>query len=134
MSPQVNYNGKYLGICDDVAFGEINIDGKQVGDVGDVVMRDRELLAEDGVVMIIANINPKSKKIISSYKEFRYCILDHQRSWLPFESSFLPGSECSQLKSAIASSMRRPHEMSPGTITMSSSVTSFSQFSFSLSG
>jgi len=58
-------NGKYQGICDDVAFGEINIDGKQVGDVGDVVMRDRELLAEDGVVMIIANINPKSKKIVS---------------------------------------------------------------------
>lgn len=57
--------GKYSGISGDVAFGEINIDGKQVGDVGDVVMRDRELLAEDGVVMIIANINPKTKKIIS---------------------------------------------------------------------
>ena len=57
--------GKYSGISGDVAFGEINIDGKQVGDVGDVVMRDRELLAEDGVVMIIANINPKTKKIVS---------------------------------------------------------------------
>lgn len=58
-------SGKYIGITGDVDFGEINIDGKQVGDVGDVVMRDRELLAEDGVVMIIANINPKTKKIIS---------------------------------------------------------------------
>lgn len=58
-------NRKYLGITGDVMFGEINIDGKQVGDVGDVVMRDRELLAEDGVVMIIANINPRTKKIVS---------------------------------------------------------------------
>ena len=43
----------------------MNIDGKQVGNVGDVVMRDRELLAEDGVVMIVANINPRIKKVVS---------------------------------------------------------------------
>ncbi len=58
-------DGEYIGITGDVIFGEMNIDGRQVGDVGDVVMHDRELLAEDGVVMIIANINPKTKKVVS---------------------------------------------------------------------
>lgn len=58
-------NKKYIGITESVPIGEVMIDGRAVGDIGDVVMRDRELLAEDGVLMIIANINPKTKKIIS---------------------------------------------------------------------
>lgn len=37
---------------------------KLFGDIGDIVMRDRELLAKDGVVIISANINPKSKKVV----------------------------------------------------------------------
>ena len=40
------------------------IDGKAFKDVGDVVMRDRELLASDGVILISANINPRTKTII----------------------------------------------------------------------
>lgn len=56
---------KYAGITESVPVGEIMIDGKAVGDVGDVVMHDRELLAEDGVILIVANINPRTKKIIS---------------------------------------------------------------------
>lgn len=55
---------KYLGITDSVKVGEIMIDGKTFGDVGDVVMRDRELLADDGVILICANVNPKTKDII----------------------------------------------------------------------
>ncbi len=57
-------NGKYIGITGDVPCSEILIDGKAFKDVGDVVMRDRELLAEDGVVLISANINPRTKTIL----------------------------------------------------------------------
>ncbi len=57
-------NGKYLGITGDVPCGEIQIDGKAFKDIGDVVMRDRELLAEDGVILIVANINPRTKTVI----------------------------------------------------------------------
>lgn len=57
-------DGKYIGTTGDVHVGEILIDGKTFGDVGDVVMRDRELLADDGVILIAANINPKSKKVV----------------------------------------------------------------------
>lgn len=57
--------GKYRGITGDVAVGEVLIDGKAFKDVGDVVMRDRELLAKDGVLMICANINPRTKALVA---------------------------------------------------------------------
>jgi hypothetical protein len=40
-------------------------DGDAVGEVGEVVMRDRELLGEDGVILLSVNINPRTKKIIT---------------------------------------------------------------------
>lgn len=58
------HNGKYIGISTDVMCGEVLIDGKAFKDVGDVVMRDRELLADDGVILITANINPRTKTVI----------------------------------------------------------------------
>ncbi len=56
--------GKYMGISGDVPCAEVLIDGKAFKDVGDVVMRDRELLAEDGLLLISANINPRSKEVL----------------------------------------------------------------------
>ena len=58
------YNGRYVGITGDVPSGEVLIDGKAFKDVGDVVMRDRELLADDGVLLISANVNPKTKTVV----------------------------------------------------------------------
>ncbi len=48
----------------DINVGEILIDGTAVGDVNDFVMKDRELLAEDGALLIVAHVNPKTKKIL----------------------------------------------------------------------
>lgn len=58
-------NGNYVGITGDVPTGEVLIDGKAFKDVSDVVMRDRELLAKDGVLMVCANINPKTKALVA---------------------------------------------------------------------
>ena len=57
-------NGKYIGITGDVPCGEVMIDGKAFKDISDVVMRDRELLAKDGVILITANINPRTKSVV----------------------------------------------------------------------
>ena len=57
-------DGKYVGITGEVPCNEVLIDGKAFKDVGDVVMRDRELLAKDGVILVTANINPKTKTVI----------------------------------------------------------------------
>ena len=57
-------NGKYVGVTGDVPCGELMIDGKAFKDVSDVVMRDRELLAKDGLILITANINPRTKTVV----------------------------------------------------------------------
>lgn len=45
--------------------GEILIDGAIAGDVNNVVIRDRELLSKDGILLVVANLNPKSKNILA---------------------------------------------------------------------
>ncbi|MCR5114009.1 MAG: ribonuclease J [Acholeplasmatales bacterium] len=57
-------HGKYIGITGDVPCGEVMIDGKAFKDISDVVMRDRELLAKDGLILITANINPRTKQVV----------------------------------------------------------------------
>ena len=52
----------------EIKTGEILIDGTAVGDVNDYVMRDRELLASDGMLLIIANINAKLKTVLGTPK------------------------------------------------------------------
>ena len=59
------HDGTYAGISGSVPVGEIMIDGDAAGDVGDVVMRDRELLGEDGVLLVVSNINPRTKKVLT---------------------------------------------------------------------
>ncbi len=48
----------------DINVGEILIDGTAVGDVNDFVMKDRELLAEDGALLLVAHVSPKTKSIL----------------------------------------------------------------------
>ena len=45
--------------------GEIFVDGILDGDVSDVVLRDRELLSQDGVLLIIANVDARNKKLLT---------------------------------------------------------------------
>ncbi len=52
-------------IKDSVQSGQIMIDGGSIGDVGNIVMRDRHLLAEDGMIVVVAAVSKKDKKIIS---------------------------------------------------------------------
>ena len=44
---------------------EVLVDGHGVGDVGTVVLKDRQMLSNDGVVAIVINLNRKTKKIIN---------------------------------------------------------------------
>ncbi len=62
----VNFNdGKDAYVSrGEIKTGDILIDGTAIGDVNDYVMRDRELLAADGVLLIIANVDPKQKKVL----------------------------------------------------------------------
>ncbi len=46
--------------------GIVMVDGFSIGDVQEVVMRDRKMLAEDGMFVIIASINTKTGKLRKS--------------------------------------------------------------------
>ena len=58
-------NKTLVNTKDKVPSGEVLVDGILDSDVSDVVLRDRELLAEDGVLLIIANIDARNKKVVS---------------------------------------------------------------------
>jgi ribonuclease J len=61
----LNYKDKDVYVSrNDIKVGEILIDGTAIGDVNDYVMKDRELLAEDGALLIVAHVSPKHKKVL----------------------------------------------------------------------
>jgi len=59
-----NGNAKILSKKIDTSY--VMVDGLGVGDVGEVVLRDRQLLAKDGMFTIVVIIDSKTKKIIGT--------------------------------------------------------------------
>lgn len=47
-----------------VPHGEVMIDGNGVGDVGNIVIKDRKTMANDGIVIAVITINKKTKEVI----------------------------------------------------------------------
>jgi ribonuclease J len=48
-----------------VTSGNVLIDGIGVGDVGNIVLRDRKLLSQDGILIVVVTLTRQEKKIIS---------------------------------------------------------------------
>lgn len=46
--------------------GETYVDGVGVGDIGDVVLRDRKQLSEDGMLVIVLTMSKRDKKLVSN--------------------------------------------------------------------
>ncbi|MEA5114116.1 MAG: ribonuclease J [Geobacteraceae bacterium] len=57
----VNGNGAITGT---VESGRVFVDGKGIGDVGEIVLKDRRHLSEDGMVVVIIAINQANGEII----------------------------------------------------------------------
>ena len=48
-----------------VSAGDVMIDGNAIGDVGNVVLRDRKVLSEDGIFIVAITVNRREKKIVA---------------------------------------------------------------------
>lgn len=58
-------NGKLVETNTSIKIDEILIDGKTAGDIGELVLKDRELLSENGIVIVSATVDKTTKKILA---------------------------------------------------------------------
>lgn len=102
-----------------VPAGNVLIDGLGIGDVGNIVLRDRRLLSEDGILVVVVTLNKKSGTIVSGpdiiSRGFVYVreseeLMEkaHKKVSETLEKSISENvSEWSTLKSSIRDSMSR---------------------------
>ena len=56
---------KEAKVVDNVHTGEILVDGLGVGDVGNIVLRDRQHLAEDGIMIVVLTLEKGSNQLLA---------------------------------------------------------------------
>ena len=58
-------DGKLVDTNEKIKIDDILIDGKTVGDIGELVLKDRESLSENGIVIVTATLSKSTKKILA---------------------------------------------------------------------
>ncbi len=58
-------DGKLIECFDRVPTGSISIDGKSSDDVGELVIKDREMLSNNGIMIVSITLSKKTKKVVA---------------------------------------------------------------------
>ena len=108
------YSGDVMELDEDgaavtgkVHTGAIMVDGLGVGDVGNIVLRDRQHLSEDGIMVVVLTLEKRTNQLLAGYRipRFRLCTRIRgfdgrgKRScrrgtgWLPFQKYLRLGQD-----------------------------------------
>lgn len=58
-------NKEYVDNFEHIDVDDVLIDGKSTSDVGELVIKDREMLADNGLVLVSATLDKKTKKLLT---------------------------------------------------------------------
>ncbi|HHW68936.1 MAG TPA: ribonuclease J, partial [Tenericutes bacterium] len=58
-------DGEFVETGEIIPTDDVLIDGKTVGDIGELVLKDRESLSENGIVIVAITIDKKTKKVLA---------------------------------------------------------------------
>ncbi len=61
----VAFGEEFAGIVETVHAGFMLVDGVGAGEVGEVVIRDRQMLARDGILMVVVSVDKETGKLVS---------------------------------------------------------------------
>ncbi len=62
---RIECNQDWIKVTGQVTSGSVFIDGLGIGDVGNIVLRDRKCLAEEGVVIMVVTIDKNTAKVVA---------------------------------------------------------------------
>lgn len=60
---ELDYKG--IEVSSAVQAGAVLVDGLGIGDVGNIVLRDRKWLSEDGLIIVVVTLSKKTKKVLA---------------------------------------------------------------------
>ncbi len=61
----IEFSNGYARKGEKIPAGQVLVDGLGIGDVGNIVLRDRKLLSQDGILIAVVTLDRKNYKIIS---------------------------------------------------------------------
>ena len=61
----VALDGETCEVIDHVTCGGILVDGLGVGDVGNIVLRDRQNLAQNGIIVVVLTLEKHSNQLLA---------------------------------------------------------------------
>ncbi|WP_125579744.1 ribonuclease J [Levilactobacillus cerevisiae] len=64
----LTYDQGKMGLGEGITVSDTMIDGIGVGDIGNIVLRDRKVLADDGIFIAVVTIDRKKKQIVADPK------------------------------------------------------------------
>lgn len=60
----LEFTKEEAGLGDKVIAGDTYIDGNRIGNIGGVVLKDRKIMAQDGILVVIFNLDMVNKKMV----------------------------------------------------------------------